>query len=185
MNACVCLTGAAGRDPKACARARHRVPPVRDAWPARDRPRARTGARRSIPCADAAVGAYDEQSSAAAVVRMCLQLRLRALRIQVGGLVSHRVASMHALAHGGSQGHAHILTRIQEHPHRNTQTRARMEKECTSACTHAQTARHCSATAARRWRKPDAVLVRFGREGERPIPALVGLRGACISCATR
>ena len=140
-DACVCLTGAAGRVPMECARACHQVPPVRDAWPARDRPRAWTGARRGIPCADAAVGAYGEQISAAAVVRMCSQLRLRALRMQVGGLVSHRVASMHALAHAGSQGHA--LTRIQEHPHRNTQTRARMEKECTSACsTNAQARAH-------------------------------------------
>jgi hypothetical protein len=58
-------------------------------------------APRHVPCADAAVGADGHQSSAAAVVRTCSQRRLRALRMRVGGLVRHRVACMHALAHAG------------------------------------------------------------------------------------
>jgi hypothetical protein len=44
-------------------------------------------------------GRWSHQSSAAAVVRTCARPRLRALRMHVGGLVSHRVARMHALAH--------------------------------------------------------------------------------------
>ena len=84
-------------------RPRHRVWPVvarRDGWRARERPMAHRPVR-----------------AAAYPVRRCGRWSRRpskqrsggrGLRMRVGGLVRTRVASMHALAHAGSQGHAHL-----------------------------------------------------------------------------